>query len=54
MAFDPMSGGHAFDRSTDRCQRCDMTRRHYQDNDNPRCTGEKPESREFLIDDESE
>jgi hypothetical protein len=32
MTFDRTSGGHAFDFSAGVCQRCRMTREHYEDN----------------------
>ncbi len=53
MTFDRMSGGHAFDFSAGVCQRCGMTREHYQDNGKPPCTAKKPKTRERIsIDDE--
>ena len=41
MVFDRSSGGHAFGVSTGVCAKCSMTREHYEDNGEPRCTGGK-------------
>jgi hypothetical protein len=48
MPFDRNAGGHAFGFSDDKCQKCDMTRKYFQDHGEPRCTGRKPERREGM------
>jgi hypothetical protein len=54
MTFDRSSGGHAFDFSAGVCERCGMTREYFQDNGEPRCSGNKSEMRERIpIDDPS-
>jgi hypothetical protein len=53
MTFDRMSGGHAFDFDAGVCQRCGMTRKHYQDNGEPRCTGRKSDTAERISIDEA-
>jgi hypothetical protein len=45
MAFDRQAGGHYFDFNTERCVKCGMSRVHYEDKGQPRCSGKKPEPR---------
>jgi hypothetical protein len=53
MAFDKNIGGHAFPARGDTCLRCGMTWARFTDSGEPRCTGQKPESREpMAIDDD--
>jgi len=39
MGFSLKAGDHAFDFSAGVCAKCGMTREHYEDNGEPRCTG---------------
>jgi hypothetical protein len=40
MPFDRKAGGHAFDLERGVCARCGMSREHFQDNDEPACSGQ--------------
>ena len=44
MALDRNAGGHAFDFDRDVCMKCGMTRQHFEDNDEPPCTGRRDQS----------
>jgi hypothetical protein len=47
MAFNRNSGNHAFDIN-DKCEKCGMTRKDYEDRGEPRCSGQKPKEPESL------
>jgi hypothetical protein len=42
-------GGHPFDRVTDRCDRCGILWKQYNDSSvKPKCTGKPPEEKQAL------
>ena len=46
MTFDPRSGGHSFEFSSDVCAICGMTRKHFEDHGRPQCAAKKPKGKE--------
>jgi hypothetical protein len=52
MTRDKNAGGHAFIFDTDVCGKCGMTRRHFDDNGEPNCTGKRPPSPQLVPDDD--
>jgi hypothetical protein len=48
MSFNRQAGGHNFAFGNDVCTKCGMSRKKYEDNGSPRCTGQSAEKRERL------
>jgi hypothetical protein len=54
MPFNRNAGGDAFRFSDDVCDKCGMTRPYFEDNGEPRCTGQKPEPLENIRDEDDD
>jgi hypothetical protein len=54
MAIDPQTCGHRFDFINGRCIRCKMSRKRFEDNGRPQCSGRPPDRSKRLKGSEDE